>query len=200
MNEPSGGSNPAPVSPRPNRRPPRRPRGRGPRRPQDNRPPQSPLPPGAAAIVAEHTAGLAVYDEPRRDETRSLAEHYPQPHRPIGSPIARAVLKVEEIIGTLKSSLRDLEEVLETLDDAQRQQIGDEKEIESLHRALSMLQRERQPSRDEPRDRRENRERLPGRTPVNREANIQAPLKRDLSNMTDEPPSEVEPLSSKPLE
>ena len=58
--------------------------------------------------------------------------------------------QVEEIIKTLKDSLRDLEEVLETLDDAQRQQIGDEKEIEALRRSLSLLQRERQSNVREP--------------------------------------------------
>jgi len=64
------------------------------------------------------------------------------------------VALVEEIIKTLKDSLRDLEEVLETLDDAQRQQIGDEKEIESLRRSLSMLQRERySPPREQQRSR-----------------------------------------------
>jgi hypothetical protein len=56
----------------------------------------------------------------------------------------RAVTQVEEIIKSLRESLRELEEVLEILDDAQRQQIGDEKEIESLRRSLSILQRERQ--------------------------------------------------------
>jgi len=44
----------------------------------------------------------------------------------------------------LKDSLRELEDVLEILDDAQRQQTGDEKEIETLRRSLSVLQRERQ--------------------------------------------------------
>ena len=203
MNEPSGTSDPGPVSPRPNRRPPRRPRGRGPRRPQDNRPPQTPLPLGAAAIAAEHTTALPVFDEQDRDDKRSSTEHYPQPHRPIGSPIARAVLKVEEIIGALKSSLRDLEEVLETLDDAQRQQIGDEKEIESLHRALSMLQRDRQPSRDDPRERPENRERGAGRMPASRPARMPVPitnapasLKKDLGSMTEKPTPGIETLTS----
>ena len=82
----------------------------------------------------------------------------------------QAVVQVEEIISSLKESLRELEDVLEILDDAQRQQIGDEKEIESLRRALSVLQRERQsaerpsaprdqPRRFEPRGRSENRNR-----------------------------------------
>lgn len=64
----------------------------------------------------------------------------------------RAVAQVEDIIKSLKDSLRELEEVLEILDDAQRQQIGDEKEIESLRRALSVLQRERQSAPREPRE------------------------------------------------
>jgi hypothetical protein len=71
---------------------------------------------------------------------------------------------VEEIIKSLKESLRELEEVLEILDDAQRQQIGDEKEIESLRRSLSMLQRERQSApREESRGRFDNRGRSENR-------------------------------------
>jgi hypothetical protein len=65
-----------------------------------------------------------------------------------------------------------LEEVLETLDDAQRQQIGDTKEIESLRRSLSMLQRERQSAsreetftRPERRGRPDNRNRPPEQRP-----------------------------------
>ncbi|MEP6662071.1 MAG: hypothetical protein ABJC04_00280 [Verrucomicrobiota bacterium] len=65
---------------------------------------------------------------------------------------------MEQIISTLKESLRELEEVLETLDDAQRQQIGDDKEIQRLRRSLSALQRERPPmEREQPRGRFENR-------------------------------------------
>jgi len=72
---------------------------------------------------------------------------------------------VEEIIKSLRESLRELEEVLETLDDAQRQQIGDEKEIESLRRSLSMLQRERQSAaREEPFGRSERRGRPDNRS------------------------------------
>ncbi|MEO7514663.1 MAG: hypothetical protein ABIW93_02545 [Verrucomicrobiota bacterium] len=61
--------------------------------------------------------------------------------------------------------MRELEEVLEILDDAQRQQIGDEKEIEALRRSLSMLQRERQSApREESRGRFENRGRPENRS------------------------------------
>lgn len=74
--------------------------------------------------------------------------------------------QVEEIIKTLKDSLRELEEVLETLDDAQRQQIGDEKEIETLRRSLSVLQRERfSPPRDQQRQRPQEQQRPPSDQP-----------------------------------
>ncbi|MEY2428142.1 MAG: hypothetical protein QOJ40_1027 [Verrucomicrobiota bacterium] len=48
------------------------------------------------------------------------------------------------IIETLKDTLDDMDEVLETLELAQRQQGADEQEIESLRRALRQLQRPRE--------------------------------------------------------
>lgn len=151
MNELTGDSAQKAIpSSRPPRRPgPRRRGGRG-RRPQDR---EQKLPQPGALAPAEQPAA-AISEKPARTPVSHPAKpqlHFKQSNL---SPIATATAQVEDIIQSLKDSLRDLEEVLEILDDAQRQQIGDEKEIESLRRSLSVLQRERQSPRErEPRER-----------------------------------------------
>ncbi len=120
-------------------------------REQQNRPPASSQP------------------RPQFPRQQHQSQRPPQPQRPTGSPIAQAVAQVEQIIKNLKDSLRELEEVLESLDDAQRQQIGDEKEIESLRRALSILQRDRQSGLREEREQRDQPRRFDRRVvPENR--------------------------------
>jgi polyhydroxyalkanoate synthesis regulator phasin len=57
---------------------------------------------------------------------------------------------VNQIIETLRESLDDMEEVLETLELAERQKNADEQEIEQLRRSLRPLQH--------PRDRGHSRE------------------------------------------
>lgn len=57
--------------------------------------------------------------------------------------IQRSIEQVNDIVGTLKESLEDMEEVLETLETFERQGNADEREIESLRRALRQLQRPR---------------------------------------------------------
>jgi ABC-type transporter Mla subunit MlaD len=57
--------------------------------------------------------------------------------------IERAIQQVNEIVDTLKETLEDMEEVLETLETFERQGNADEREIESLRRALKHLQRPR---------------------------------------------------------
>ena len=161
MNEKTGESQPLP--PRPNRRPPR-PRRRGGRRGPPSGREQSPQPVGIAAAQTEPLSGQPVLEPANREQPIRVSPSVhprsqpPQQQKRAGSPIVQAVEQIEEIIKTLRESLRELEEVLEMLDDAQRQQIGDEKEIELLRRALSSLQRERQspirePSRSRPDDR-----------------------------------------------
>lgn len=161
MNEPSG-ELPQPSNPS---RPPRRGgsrrrggRGRGPR--PSIAPAVSPVgisaTPEAPALIRAASSSEIISKESPSTEPR---EQRREPmRRPQLSPIAAAAEQVERIIHTLRESLRELEEVLETLDDAQRQQIGDEKDIEKLRRALSVLQRERQSAeREEPRRRLEER-------------------------------------------
>jgi hypothetical protein len=50
---------------------------------------------------------------------------------------------VSQIIETLKQALDHMEEVLETLELAERQKTADEQEIEQLRRSLRHLQRPR---------------------------------------------------------
>jgi predicted RNase H-like nuclease (RuvC/YqgF family) len=54
-----------------------------------------------------------------------------------------AIEEVNRIIATLKDTLEDMEEVLETIEVAERQKTADEHEIESLRRALGRLHRPR---------------------------------------------------------
>ena len=51
------------------------------------------------------------------------------------------------MIDTLRETLDEMEEVLETLELAERQKDGDEREIESLRQALRNLQRPREGQR-----------------------------------------------------
>ena len=72
------------------------------------------------------------------------AEQRQQPeaaHRP--PAISDAIEQVNRIIEELKHSLDEMEEVLETLELAERQKIDDEREIQSLQRALRQLHRPR---------------------------------------------------------
>jgi Na+/phosphate symporter len=63
--------------------------------------------------------------------------------KPDGSAISQAVNEVMGIIESLKQALNQMEDVLELAEHAERQKLGDEREIESLHRALRQLQQPR---------------------------------------------------------
>jgi hypothetical protein len=60
-----------------------------------------------------------------------------------GSPISRAAEEVTQVVESLKGALEQMEEVLELVELAERQKLGDEREIESLRRALRHLQSSR---------------------------------------------------------
>jgi hypothetical protein len=160
MNEQTGDSEKRGNPARPPRRSGSRRRGgRGRGRGQQNRETNLPTAEGAAA-----TENPIVAPVPNQPVSQAVS-HQPRPQQKHSalSPIAKATEQVEQIIQTLKDSLRELEEVLEILDDAQRQQIGDTKEIEKLRRSLSMLQRERSSApREDTRGRSENRNRPTG--------------------------------------
>jgi hypothetical protein len=76
--------------------------------------------------------------------------------------ISQAVSEVTQIVESLRQSLEQMEEVLELVELAERQKITDEREIESLLRALRQFQsRAGRPDRPERQERPENRERPP---------------------------------------
>jgi hypothetical protein len=59
----------------------------------------------------------------------------------VPSAISRAIEEVTQIVGLLKQTLDQMEEVLETVELAERQKLADEHEIESLRRALRKIHR-----------------------------------------------------------
>ncbi|MCX6928683.1 MAG: hypothetical protein NT154_36545 [Verrucomicrobia bacterium] len=56
----------------------------------------------------------------------------------------QAIEEVNRIIDSLRETLDDMEEVLETLELAERQKTADEQEIETLRRGLRQLHRPRE--------------------------------------------------------
>jgi predicted RNase H-like nuclease (RuvC/YqgF family) len=56
-----------------------------------------------------------------------------------GSAISQAVSEVTQIIEGLRQSLAQMEEVLELVELAERQKLTDEREIDSLRRALRRI-------------------------------------------------------------
>lgn len=64
-----------------------------------------------------------------------------------GSAISQAVAEATEIVESLRQTLVQMEEVLELIEVAERQKLGDEREIESLRRALRQLHSRGRPER-----------------------------------------------------
>ena len=58
--------------------------------------------------------------------------------------VQQAIEQVNRIIDLLRESLEDMDEVLETLELAERQKNADEQEIESMRRALRHIHRPRE--------------------------------------------------------
>jgi hypothetical protein len=56
------------------------------------------------------------------------------------SAISRAADEVRQIVESLEQALEQMEEVLELVELAERQKSGDEREIDSLRRALQRIQ------------------------------------------------------------
>ena len=77
----------------------------------------------------------------------------PPRERQPASPAAvqQAIEEVNHIIETLQQTLGDMEEVLETLELAERQKTADEQEIESLRRSLRQLHRPKEGGHPPPR-------------------------------------------------
>ena len=124
--------------------------------PKPNLPPQAeppillreemPVRPAPSKPFQPHSAPV----EPTEEKFHSA----PRRNNPDISGITRAVNEVTDIVESLRQALERMEEVLELVEIAERQKIADEREIESLLRALRQFQ-----SRSEKTARPERRER-----------------------------------------
>jgi len=89
---------------------------------------------------------------PRRETPRPpVSRHEPRPptQAQVTSAIAEAIEDVYNITEVLKKVLEDLDELLETLELAERQKIEDERELDNLRRAIRQLQQ--RPAQPQPR-------------------------------------------------
>ncbi|MEY2466724.1 MAG: hypothetical protein QOD03_1245 [Verrucomicrobiota bacterium] len=109
--------------------------------------PRGPRPPGQPLREAGSESSLPAIEEAERrqqPEVESRPARRPERERddePITPSLATAIEQVNKVIDELRHSLDEMEEVLETLELAERQKIDDEREIESLQRALRQLHR-----------------------------------------------------------
>jgi hypothetical protein len=131
--EPKSASASSPPSPVKGRRRSRR-GGRRHSRRRGPRPPEQSSSDATSSRDATETIEPApIETEPGHPaESRSIPE---------GSAVSGAIDQVMRVIDELKHALNEMEEVLETLELAERQKIEDEREIESLQRALRQLHR-----------------------------------------------------------
>src|SRR5208283_2294865 len=94
---------------------------------------------------------------PAAPEHRPVEAHTPRqsfspPQHPASpATIQKAIEEVTQILVNLRETLDEMEEVLEVLELAERQKDADEREIESLRRALRNLQRPREGGAHSPR-------------------------------------------------
>ena len=72
------------------------------------------------------------------------------PAKPHGSVIGRTVEEVRKIVESLEAALGQMEEVLRLVELAEQQKNADERELESLRRALHRLQSPRRDRQSEP--------------------------------------------------
>ena len=120
----------------------------------------------AAAPEALEAAGrdVGAPAEPPAPPKREQRQHRPLPvqHRPAPAQprefhpatpaaVTSAIEQVNHIIETLQATLKDMEEVLETVEYAERQKTADEQEIETLRRSLHQLHRPREGGQPHPR-------------------------------------------------
>jgi hypothetical protein len=78
-------------------------------------------------------------ERPRRLTERVSRVPVAQPAEP--AAIGAAVSEVEKIVEALKRAAEQMEEVLELVELAERQKLADERELDSLRRALNRLNR-----------------------------------------------------------
>src|ERR1700722_19170490 len=139
--------------------------GRGRRRPRpqiSNQPAESKLPPRNEPPIrlreempvrpapSKPFQPHSVPVEPPEEKFRAA----PRKNNPDISAISSAVGEVTDIVESLRQALERMEEVLELVELAERQKLTDEREIESLLRALRQFQsRGERPDRREPPER-----------------------------------------------
>lgn len=149
------------AAPRRDRRPGRGRRGRGrggrPPKPSLSEPTSSPAPeapnPRDEPEPIFELAGEASPEADTRMPAVELTEHSEEaPAAPAGlhpsqsaSPVSveKAIEEVSAVIDTLRGALDDMDELLEMLEMFERQKNADEREIESLRRALRQIHRPR---------------------------------------------------------
>ena len=157
ITQPPAGSR---SSPRRDRRPSRGRRGRG--RGGRPKPASTDRPEGSGApAVAPQEEPEAIFElAAEADETSEahaagaetsepLPEHAPtsparEPgHRAAPATVEKAIEEVSAVVESLRTSLDEMEEVLEMLELFERQKNADEREIESLRRAVRQINRPR---------------------------------------------------------
>ena len=137
---------------------------RGRRRPRrtSNQPRRLPV---SSDVPPESDSAVDSAPEPARErvrETERPREPLPPPFQPAKvESIQGAIEKATAIIGDLRDVLNDMELVLEYLEDAERQQIADEREIENLQQRLNSMHR--RPERPDRSDRYQTQQRPPQR-------------------------------------
>ena len=137
---------PAPALPADSGTPPPRRRGRRGGRGRRGRGRREPLPPAQEATPPAEPAGELAAPVPEAAPAAPEVPAQPPSERPPASPAAveQAIAEVNHIIETLRGALEDMDEVLETLELAERQKNADEQEIETLRRGLRQLHRPRE--------------------------------------------------------
>jgi len=81
--------------------------------------------------------------------TREAREPLPRENAAKASAITRAIQHIEEVIADLKGALEEMELALELVEEAERQKLDDEREINALQKALERVNRFRGGSRSQ---------------------------------------------------
>ena len=116
---------------------------------ESNAAPPNPLRTADGTQVAETPPAGASPEEIRSPPANvPSTSDVPQPGLPVSDSVrplalSDAIEQVNRVIDELKHALDDMEEVLETLELAERQKIDDEREIQNLQRALRQLHQRR---------------------------------------------------------
>ncbi|MFO1514410.1 MAG: hypothetical protein U1F83_16130 [Verrucomicrobiota bacterium] len=113
-------------------------------------PDESPLPDSPSPSEIEKTeetrSPFTRHPEDRQKAFHREPEHFQSRQTEVKEKdrsISTAIEQVNKVIADLKTTLEEMEDVLETLELAERQKISDERELENLHRSLRRLNRPR---------------------------------------------------------